>query len=178
MTASKEMNEIESLRQEVRALSNLVKALVKGRETVSGLDVIPAAEKNVVRVFKHPSRVPVDQNGPVPGWNLGTTIGGNGEIETNAWVNVCGHMERDEEGGYKIRDAAPLNYMVGVWSDVIGPAVVARCLHLPETNERFNESYPLACLNGAGEHVLRVQSDGSIFFPQTGKKFSPDGAVR
>lgn len=86
-----------------------------------------------------------------------TQIGDGGQFETVAWMVISG----------QIRDVGPNRYflhpidrpfMLGVYSDILGPTGVFRSNFYSE-NEN---AWPLSLISGAGQEVLRVSNAGDI----------------
>jgi hypothetical protein len=111
-------------------LSSRFLPLVNPTVTIDGatksLDLsVTSANKAALRVFR--SDPPA--GGTLPEWLTGTIIGHQGNIHTNAWVVISGHMAPvDAEGNYypALAGGAAKQSMLSVWSDVDSCAVEIR----------------------------------------------------
>lgn len=99
---------------------------------------------------------------PLKGDVLRTYINETGAIYTNAWMVISGALT--DYTSPTPGDLHPTgdSFMLGIWSDVLGPALVVR----PTMSS--NPDPTLATMDGAGNYRLAVMPDGSLVFAGVG----------
>lgn len=89
-----------------------------------------------------------------------TQVGSGGQIETVAWVTISGQVA--ENGPDRVfLHPTDRPYMLGVWSDVLGPTAVFRSNVFADV---AGESWPASFLSGVGRERLRIDNAGDILF--------------
>ncbi len=99
---------------------------------------------------------------PVKGDVLRTYINETGAIYTNAWMVISGALT--DYVSPTPGDLHPTgdSFMLGIWSDVLGPALVIR------PTMTSNPDPTLATMDGAGNYRLAILADGSLVFADSG----------
>ncbi len=99
---------------------------------------------------------------PTKGDVLRTYINETGAIYTNAWMVISGALT--DYVSPTPGDLHPTgdSFMLGIWSDVLGPALVVR------PTMTSNPDPTLATMDGAGNYRLAVLPDGSLIFAGVG----------
>lgn len=144
-----------------------------GPVSIQGASV-PQAALQVDRVPDQPAVVDLYSHGgggdhmrffspdPVKGDVLRTYINETGAIYTNAWMVISGALT--DYVSPTPGDLHPTgdSFMLGIWSDVLGPALVIRPTMTSDPDP------PLATMDGAGNYRLAVLPDGSLIFAGVG----------
>jgi hypothetical protein len=114
------------------------------------LDLFPDAGGDTIRLF-----------GSSEGNFLRSYFNADGAFYTNAWMVVSGSYS---PGTLTPQDLHPTNdsFMVGVWADVPGPAVILR------PNETSQPDADLTTMDAFGYYRMAVTADGSLEFAGTG----------
>jgi hypothetical protein len=129
----------------------------------------PQAALQVDRVGNQPAAVDLFSHGggtlmrffspdPTKGQVLRSYIDDSGAFETNAWMVISGALSSDTSPTPWV--LAPTNdtFMLGLWSDVMGPALVIR------PTQTTPSSPTLATMDGYGNYRFSVLDDGSLNF--------------
>lgn len=96
---------------------------------------------------------------PIAGWQIASYIGADGSWNSNAHLTITGNL--DVNGIFQRPTTAP--YMSGAYSDVDGPAIVARALRTDGSSTAFAAMARGA--NVADEHFLwRIDDLGRMWF--------------
>lgn len=89
-----------------------------------------------------------------------TQFGAGGQFETVAWVTISGVVREDGPNRTFVHPT-DRPYMLGVWSDVIGPTAVFRSNMYAGL---AGESWPISVISGKGRERLRIDDGGDILF--------------
>jgi hypothetical protein len=119
---------------------------------LSGMDVVTSA----VDVLKPDSRGNFMRFIGADGRPF-TQIGDGGQIETVAWMVISGQIRDVGANRYFVH---PTNrpFMLGVYSDVLGPTAVFRSNYFSSNGD----SWPLSLISGQGQEILRFTDAGDI----------------
>ena len=96
---------------------------------------------------------------PIPGsgWDVGVVITDQ-SIETDGWVIISGSPQGADAGGnYRKAPPSADPFMLGVWSDIDGPAIQGRSPASGTTVSRVFDA-----LSPSGGHVMSIKDDGSL----------------
>lgn len=97
---------------------------------------------------------------PTKGDVLRTYINEAGAIYTNAWMVISGALTDYTSPTPDDLHPTGDSFMLGIWSDVLGPALAVR---------PSNEDDPtLATMDSAGNYRLAILADGSLVFADSG----------
>ncbi len=131
---------------------------VDGKESALSL-AAQSQEAHVLDIYRNPPL----QGGLSNQWAIGTYFNNQGAYYSDAWMIISGQHEStpSSAGHYDIR--SPLDptvpFMLGVWADVDGPAVVIRGSGISPTN-----SYPLSVISSSSNYVFSVEDDGALMW--------------
>jgi len=143
-----------------------------GQLSVQGPPV-PDAALEVDRAPYQPSAVDIYSHGlgdhmrffspdPNKGDVLRTYINGGGALYTNAWMVISGTLSDYSIAAPAIQHPTSDSFMLGIWSDVLGPALVVRPTMISNPDPTF------ATMDGAGNYRLAILPDGSLAFAGPG----------
>lgn len=129
----------------------------------------PQAALQVDRLGSQPSAVDLYSHGggalmrffspdPTKGQVLRSYINDSGAFETNAWMVISGALSSDTSPIPAVLPPTGDTFMLGMWSDVMGPALVIR------PTQTTPSSPNLATMDGNGNYRFSILDDGSLNF--------------
>ncbi|HLH75317.1 MAG TPA: hypothetical protein VKV28_00800 [Candidatus Binataceae bacterium] len=129
----------------------------------------PQAALQVDRVGNQPAAVDLYSHGggtlmrffapdPTKGQVLRSYINDSGAFETNAWMVISGALSSDSSPTPWVLSPTSDSFMLGLWSDVMGPALVIR------PTQTTPSSPTLATMDGYGNYRFSILDDGSLNF--------------
>ena len=146
---------------------------LEGQLSVQGPPV-PEAALEVDRAPYQPAAVDIYSHGsgdhmrffspdPRKGDVLRTYINEGGALYTNAWMVISGALSDYTIAAPQVRHPTGDSFMLGIWSDVDGPALVVR--------PSLTDGEPtLATMDAGGNYRLAILPDGSLVFSGAGSK--------
>ena len=134
---------------------------------------VPAAALEVDQAAGQPSVVDSYSHGladhmrffspdPTKGDVLRTYINSSGALYTNAWMVISGTLSDYTIAAPAVEHPTSDSFMLGIWSDVLGPALVVRPTMTSNPDPTF------ATMDGAGNYRLAILPDGSLAFAGPG----------
>jgi hypothetical protein len=116
--------------------------IVKDADTSSGLDLYSDSSGKALRIFAPSITDPR------------TYFNSEGMLYTNGWMVISGTYDGTGDD-YNVFHPSPDSFMLGIWSDVDGPALQVRSAH-------YDDSYIFSGLNHSGKYIFSIEEDGKI----------------
>jgi hypothetical protein len=91
-------------------------------------------------------------------WNIGAMVNSQGAWLSNAWMVISGTApgSPNAAGIYEPQQPSSDQFMLGIWSDIVGPALVTR------TNPTSTPGYNYQAHDRNGNYVFSVEEDGTL----------------
>jgi hypothetical protein len=107
------------------------------------------------------------------GWDVASVINHDGAWYSNAYMVISGTLNAaaDSEGIYMPRHPTTNPFMLGVWADVYGPAIVTRALG------SGSGGYNYAAMSDAGNYVVAIDDVGKLWFGSSATLASLDCSI-
>ena len=125
--------------------SNVAVSITKGTSSASALDfVLPDTSGKALRFF-------------TPGWpEAHAYFNARGAFYSRAWMVISG-KGTGTGNGWHIQPPSTDPFMLGVWSDVLGPAFQVR-----GSQGKSRGSYLFAGLDSTGKYTFSIEEDGEL----------------
>lgn len=122
---------------------------ITGNNTFLKIDATPA-NKHALAIYRN--------NPPNAAWAIGALFNSQGALYMNAWLTVSGEMTGGADAEGVTVPAHPTSdpYMIGVYSDIDGPAIVVRA------NPTSSPGYLFQGMDRDGDYVFSIEETGEL----------------